>query len=144
MINHRNYMTLQDFLNEKDRFAAHAGCRLVEIREGYARAVMEVTRQHLNGGGVCQGGAYFTLADLALAAVTNSRGKLTFGIENNIVFLKSAIEGDVLTAEATEVMNHHRIPYIDVRISNQRGELLCVVTGLAYRKETSLPVDGLM
>ena len=131
-------------MNQGDLFAAHAGCQLEEIREGYARAVMTVTRSHLNAGGVCQGGAYFTLADLALAAVTNSRGHLTFGIENNIVFLKSAREGDVLTAEAVEVVNHHRIPYIDVRVTNQQGELLCVVTGLAYRKEAALPVDGLM
>ena len=74
----------------------------------------------------------------------NSRATLTFGIENNIVFLKSAKVGDKLIAEATEVFNHHKIPYVDVRITNQKGELCCVVTGLAYRKAADLPIDGLM
>lgn len=136
-------MTLKDFLTQNDRFAANSGCILKEVREGYARAELLVTPEHLNAGGVCQGGAYFTLADIALAAVMNSRGALTFGIENNIVYLKSAKAGDTLIAEATEVYNHHKIPYVDVRISNQRGELCCVVTGMAYRKEAKLPVDGL-
>lgn len=137
-------MTLKDFLTQGDRFAANSGCVLTEVREGYARAEMVVTEDHLNAGGVCQGGAYFTLADIALAAVMNSRAMLTFGIENNIVFLKSAKVGDKLIAEATEVFNHHKIPYVDVRITNQKGELCCVVTGLAYRKAADLPIDGLM
>ena len=137
-------MTLKDFLTQGDRFAANSGCVLTEVREGYARAEMVVTEDHLNAGGVCQGGAYFTLADIALAAVMNSRATLTFGIENNIVFLKSAKVGDKLIAEATEVFNHHKIPYVDVRITNQKGELCCVVTGLAYRKAADLPIDGLM
>ena len=137
-------MTLKELLSQNDRFAANSGCVLKEIREGYARAELVVTPEHLNAGGVCQGGAYFTLADIALAAVMNSHAGLTFGIENNIMFLHSAKAGDTLTAEATEVYNHHKIPYVDVRITNQEGELCCVVTGLAYRKETLLPIDGLM
>lgn len=137
-------MTLKDFLAQGDRFAADNGCILKEVREGYARAELVVTSHHLNAGGVCQGGAYFTLADIALAAVMNSRGALTFGIENNIVFLKSARVGDTLIAEATEVFNHHKIPYVEVRITNQHGHLCCVVNGLAYRKAADLGVDGLM
>ena len=137
-------MTLKEFLSENDRFAANSGCVLKEVREGYASAELVVTPEHLNAGGFCQVGAYFTLADIALAAVMNSHEGITFGIENNIMFLHSAKAGDTLTAEATEVYNHHKIPYVDVRITNQQGELCCVVTGLAYRKDAKLPVDGLM
>lgn len=136
-------MTLKDFLSQGDRFAANTGCILKEVREGYARAELVVTPDHLNAGGVCQGGVYFTLADIALAAVMNSREQLTFGIENNIVFLKSAKVGETLIAEAVEVFNHHKIPYVDVRITNQKGDLCCVVTGLAYRKAANLGIDGL-
>ena len=131
-------MKLIDFLNQNDRFAAENGAQLVEISEGYAKATMIVSHRHLNGGNVCQGGALFTLADLALAAVMNSHGKLTFGINNSISFLKSAKEGDSLTAEACEICNHHRIPYAEVRVTNQNGELICVLTGTSYRKDTPL------
>ena len=137
-------MTLKDFLSNNDRFAANSGCKLIEVREGFATAELTVTPEHLNAGGVCQGGVYFTLADIAIAAVMNSRQTLTFGIENNIMFLHSAKVGDTLTAEATEVYNHHKIPYVEVRITNQRGELCCVVTGRAYRKDINLDIDGLM
>ena len=89
-------MTLKDFLNQGDRFAANAGARIVEVREGYSRAEMTVTREHLNAGGVCQGGALFTLADIALA------------------------------------------PYLEVKVRNQRGELVCAFTALAYRKDRDL------
>lgn len=137
-------MTLKDYLNRNDSFAAATGARLVEVREGYARAEMTVAAAHLNAGGVCQGGALFTLADLALAAVMNSHGKLTLSIESTIAFLRSAVEGDVLTAEAVELHDHRRIPYCEVKVRNQRGELVCSFTGLAYRKDRDFPAEGLM
>ena len=124
---------IKDFLNQGDRYASTNGIRLAEVREGFARAEMKVENRHLNAAGVCQGGAYFTLADLAFAAVTNSRGIVTLGIQNSITFLQSAHEGDTLIAEATETFNHHRLPFCEIRVTNQNGDLLCVITGSAYR-----------
>lgn len=137
-------MTLQELLNTNDRFAAINGIQLTEVKEGYARAEMTVTADHLNAGGVCQGGALFTLADLAMAAVMNSHGLLTFGIGSSISFLRSAKVGDQLVAEATETLNHHKIPYCEVKIKNQHGDLICAITGTAYRKESPMPFDTLM
>lgn len=137
-------MTLKDFLNNGDVFAKNMGASITDIREGYARAEMVVTKAHLNAGGVCQGGALFTLADLAFAAITNSRGKLTFGLENSIAFLHSAAEGDTLVAEAIETLNHHKIPYCEIKVRNQHGDLICTMTGLAYRKDKPMEFDSLM
>ena len=124
---------LIDFLNKGDRFAATNGMQLTEVREGYARAEMTVEARHLNAAGVCQGGAYFTLADLAFAAITNYGGIVTLGIQNSVSFLQSAHEGDRLIAEAEMTFDHHRLPFCEMRVKNQHGELLCVVTGAAYR-----------
>jgi len=126
-------MKLIDFLNENDRFAKSIGARLVEVREGYARAELTVAADHVNGAGVCQGGVFYTLADLTFAAVANDRGVVTLGIANTITFLRSAKMGDTLVAECTEVLDHHRLPYCDIRVSNDKGELVAVMTGLAYR-----------
>ncbi len=117
--------------------------RLTEIREGFARAEMDVEERHLNAAGVCQGGVYFTLADLAFAAVTNSHGPVSLGVQNNITFLQSAHCGDSLVAEAEEVFNHHKLPFCEIKIKNQRGDLLCIVTGSAYRKRDTFPFDAL-
>ena len=132
-------MDIKELLNQTDRFAANAGCRLVEVDEHHAIAEMNVTAEHLNGGRVCQGGALFTLADLAIAALMNQSGQLTFGISNNIMFVASAKEGDHLLAEAVFVANHHKIPSVEVRVTNQTGTLICHVTGMGYRKSSPLP-----
>lgn len=132
-------MNIQELLNRTDRFAANAGCRITEVDEHRAVAEMTVSAEHLNGGNVCQGGALFTLADLAIAALMNNNGQLTFGISNNIIFVTSAKEGDHLRAEAVHVTNHPKIPSMEVRVTNQTGQLVCHVTGMGYRK--SLPIS---
>ena len=134
-------MNIQEILNKTDRFAAHAGCQITEVDEQHAVAVMTVTNAHLNGGNVCQGGALFTLADLAIAALMNVRGQLTFGIHNSIMFVSSAREGDVLTAEAVSISDHHKIPSVEVRVTSQDNRLICHVTGMGYRKAVQLPTE---
>ena len=131
-------MELIDYLNQYDRFAAANGIQLVEIREGYARAVMTVTECHVNGANVCQGGAIFTLADLAFAAAVNSGGKMTVGTSNSITYMRSARIGDVLTAEARQE-DHHKMPFCEIRVTNQDGLLVCVMTGSAYRRDVPMP-----
>ena len=132
-------MDIKELLNKTDRFAANAGCKITEVDEHHAIAEMTVTSVHLNGGHVCQGGALFTLADLAIAALMNQHGELTFGISNNIMFVSSAKEGDLLRAEATFVADHHKIPSVEVNVTNQDDKLICHVTGLGYRKTAPLP-----
>ena len=134
-------MDIKELLNKTDRFAANAGCKITEVDEHHAIAEMTVKEAHLNGGNVCQGGALFTLADLAIAALMNSQGQLTFGISNSIMFVASAHEGDTLRAEAIFVSNHHKIPSVEVRVTNQDNILICHVTGMGYRKSRAIPMN---
>jgi len=134
-------MDIKEILNETDHFAANAGCKIVEVDKHHAVVEMIVTSEHLNGGHVCQGGALFTLADLAIAALLNQNGELTIGISNNIMFVTSAKEGDHLCAEAIFVAEHHKIPSVEVRVTNQDNTLICHVTGMGYRKSMPLPKE---
>jgi len=129
---------IQELLNRTDRFAANAGCKITEVDAEHAVAKMTVTAEHLNGGHVCQGGALFTLADLAIAALMNHCGQLTFGINNSIMYVASAHEGDILRAEAILVADHPKIPSVEVRVTDQLGHLICHVTGMGYRKATHI------
>ena len=110
-----------------------AGVELMEISEGYAKARMLITPEHLNGGGVCQGGALFTLADLAFAAAVNSHLVLTFSTTSNITIFRSVTEGYVF-AEANEIVNHPRLPYAEVKITDEKGQLIAIFTSSGYRK----------
>jgi acyl-CoA thioesterase len=118
----------------KDRFAVLAGAELMEIREGYAKARMKVTDHHLNGGDVCQGGALFTLADLAFAAAVNSHLTLTFSTSSQITFIRPVASGYVY-AEAVEIVNHKRMPFAEVRITDEEGQLVAVFSSSGYRKQ---------
>ena len=55
-------MTAQEFF-KNDLFATNAGVELIEIREGYSKAKLEIKPEHLNAGQRTQGGAIFTLAE---------------------------------------------------------------------------------
>ena len=115
-------MDIKELLNKTDRFAAANGCQITEADEQHAVAVMTVS----------------TLADLAIAALMNFSGRLTFGISNSIMFVSSAREGDILRAEAVFVGDHHKIPSVEVRVTNQDGVLICHVTGMGYRKSVAI------
>ena len=137
-------MTLQERLNNDDKFAKSIGAQLTEVREGYACAKLTIEDRHLNGAGVCQGGVIYTLADLAFAAVANSHGILSLGISNTITFIKSAQLGETIKAECTEQVNHHRLPYCDIKVTNEQGEILALMTGLGYRMKKEFNFDELM
>ena len=137
-------MTLLENLNENDRFAKGIGAQLTEVREGYAKAELTVMEEHLNGAGVCQGGVIYTLADLAFAAVANCHGTLSLGISNTITFLKSAQLGAHITAVCSELLDHHKLPYCNIEVRDEDGELIAAMTGLAYRMKRDFPFEKLM
>ncbi len=85
----------------RDRYAALTGIEIVEVGRGYCKARLKIEDKHLNAANVVQGGAIFTLADLAFAVASNSHGQLALAINVNISFLNSISSG-VLYATATE------------------------------------------
>jgi len=117
-----------------DRYAAAAGAKLVEVREGYARARMRLREDHLNGVGVAQGGAVFTLADFAFAAASNSHGTVAVALDTSITFARAATRG-VLTAEAREESVSRRVSVCNVRVTGDGGEIVALFRGTAFRKE---------
>lgn len=131
-------MTFKEFF-KADRFATNAGIELVEIEPGHAIARLIITSDHLNAGGRTQGGVYFTLGDLAMAAAANAHGTLAFSIHDTISNFSGSEIGDTLIAEAKELSFHSRLASYQVDITNQRGELLAQMTGTLYRKDTPLP-----
>ena len=44
---------------ENDRFAAFAGVEILEVKEGFCKAKLEIEDKHLNAANVIQGWGYF-------------------------------------------------------------------------------------
>lgn len=132
--------TLQEFFLH-DEFARLNGVEIVDVGEGYARTQVHIKPRHLNAGGSIQGGVLFTLADLAFAAATNSHGTLTVTSAANITFIRGASSG-VITAEAHELANHRHLPFCEVFVTDQAGNLLAVFTASGYRKQGVSPLHS--
>ena len=130
-------IAIQTFFNRADAFASHNGMTITEMREGYARAEMELQPFHLNGAQTVHGGALFTLADFAFAGASNSRGQLALSINSSISIFKGAKEGKLI-AEAREVSNSPKLASFEVSIRNESGDLLATFQGMVYRKSVSL------
>ena len=125
--------TIEQFL-ANDRFAAHAGIRLVEVGPGTAKAAMAVGEQHLNGVGICHGAAIFSLADFAFAAASNSHGTVAVAINANISFVK-AVTGGTLTALAREVSLGSKLATYAIEVTDESGALVASFQGMVYRKK---------
>jgi len=122
---------------KRDKFAEHCGMRLVEVSAGRAKAEMNVRPEHLNAVGTVQGGAIFTLADLAFAAASNSHGTVAVAINASISFLKAVSEG-TLTAEAEEVSLNPKIASYKIDVKDDAGDTVAVFQGMVYRKKLKL------
>ncbi len=119
-----------------DRFCNFIGVEMVDIGQGWARAKLEITANHLNGAGVVQGGAIFTLADLAVAAAANSHGPIALVVNSHISYIKAVSKG-TLYAEACQESDGAKLGTYAVKVTNEAGELIAGIQSMVYRKKES-------
>ena len=118
----------------KDLFAEFVGIELLDAEGGRATASCDLKDHHRNGIGLIQGGAIFTLADLAFAAAVHSRGQIAVAIHCSISYLKAA-KGDLLQPRPRRSPAVRRLAVYTVRITDASGELVSLFEGMAYRKK---------
>jgi len=111
------------------------GMELLACEPGRAVMRMTVAERHLNGHKICHGGFIFTLADSTFAFACNSRNRVTVAAGCSIEFLKPGLPGDVLTCEGVEQVLQGRHGIYDMKVSNQRGEVVAMFRG----KSAQLP-----
>ena len=117
----------------RDTASKALGMELVEMREGYARLVMRVRPDMLNGLGSCHGGMIFCLADSAFAFACNSRNEASVAAGCSIEFLAAVAPGAVLTAEARERARSGRRGVYEISVSNEAGEIVALFCGKSGR-----------
>lgn len=116
-------------------FAADAASRefmkmeLVGCAPGRATMRMKVREEMLNGHRICHGGFIFTLADSTFAFACNSHNKVAVAAGCTIEFLKPGQLGDVLTCEGVEQVLQGRHGIYDMKVTNQRGEVVAMFRG---------------
>jgi len=118
-----DYEKLIQSRNEKNHYARHMGVRVVEIKEGYARAVMEVNEEFQNSANVGDG-CLFTLADVATGSAAASRGSSMTTISGSLDYLSPASASEKITAVSKEIKRGKKISFFEVEIFGETGKLV--------------------
>ena len=114
---------------------------LVSCEPGRALMRMHVREPMLNGHKICHGGLIFTLADSTFAFACNSHNKVAVAAGCSIEFLKPAHLHDVLTCEGIEQTLQGRHGIYDMKVTNQRGEVIAMFRGKSAQIQgTVVPV----
>lgn len=117
----------------EDAASRGLGMRIEAMGPGYARLSMPVRAEMLNGFKICHGGFITTLADSAFAFACNSSNELTLAAGIVVDFVAPAEEGDLLSAEAREVVLTGRTGIYEVTVTNQKGAIVALLRGRAHR-----------
>lgn len=100
----------------EDKASAALGMELLSVAEGRSRVTMTVRDDMVNGHDLAHGGLIATLADTAFAVACNTHGEVTVAAGFTVDFLEAARLGDVLVAEAVEVVRRGRSGVYDVTV----------------------------
>jgi acyl-CoA thioesterase len=121
----------------EDAASRGLGMRVEAMGPGYARLSMRVRPDMLNGFKICHGGFITLLADSAFAFACNSSNELTLAAGIVVDFVAPAMEGELLIAEAKEVVLIGRTGVYDVTVTNEKGQMVAVLRGRSHRTKNT-------
>jgi len=121
-------------MKKEDHFRKLLGIQVLDVRDGYAKVSLRITKDHTNFIGVAHGGAIFALADCAFAEAANFGDRVAVAIQVDIKFLKPSFEGDTITAEAVRISESKRFGFYHVTIRKE-DKLIAFFSGLVYKKQ---------
>ncbi len=124
---------------EREPFATKFGLKLLAIGDGYSKVEMKFRPDMENLFGMAHGGALFALIDEAFETAGNSHGTLSVALNMNVTFIAPPQLGSTLTAEARELSLTRKTASYDIKVHDERGELIATCVALVYRKGQPLP-----
>jgi acyl-CoA thioesterase len=124
---------------EKEPFAQKFGLKLIALDEGYSKVEMKFTPDMGNIFGMAHGGALFALIDEAFETASNSHGTMAVALNMNITYVSSPALGSRLTAEAKEFSRTNKTANYDIKVFDEKGQMIASCQALVYRKGTPLP-----
>ncbi|MBR2837652.1 MAG: PaaI family thioesterase [Kiritimatiellae bacterium] len=115
-----------------DRFATDNGMSLDELDEDHAVTSMTLGERHRNAFGGVMGGAIFTLADFAFAALTNGRERVTVAQQVCINYLAPA-KGERLVARARYRKDGRSSCVVNVDVTDDAGRDVAQFVGTGFK-----------
>ncbi len=116
-------------MHARDRASLALGIKLIGVGPGSASMQMTVREDMANVHDTCHGGLIFTLADSTFAYACNSHNKNAVAVTCVIEYMRPAYVGDRLTATGREQGLEGRNGVYDIRVENQKSELVALFRG---------------
>lgn len=115
--------------NADNHFAKMLGISVVEMRHGFAKAEMRITKEAKNPIGSVHGGCLFTLADVVCGAAASSYGMQVTTLDSSFHFLRAGLDDcRELFATAQSVKHGKRVTVLEAKVTDQTGRVLCTGT----------------
>jgi acyl-CoA thioesterase len=124
---------------EKEPFAQKFGIKLLDLEEGYSKVEMKFTQEMENFLGLAHGGALFALIDEGFETASNSHGTVGVALNMNITYISPPPSECRLIAEAREFSRTQRTAAYDIKLVDDRNNLIASCEALVYRKGNPLP-----
>lgn len=130
-------MTAQEFF-KNDLFATNAGVELIEIREGYSKAKLEIKPEHLNAGQRTQGGPSL------LWLTWHWQRQPIHTAHWPSPFLPTSpsygpADGRHALCEARERYTGRSTGYYQIDVTDQEGRLIATFESSVFRKKDEVP-----
>ena len=113
----------------RDRASLALGIKLLMVGPGSASMQMAIREDMANVHDTCHGGFIFTLADATFAYACNSHNRNAVAVTCTIEYMRPAYVGDVLKASGLEQGLEGRNGVYDIRVENQKCELVALFRG---------------
>ena len=127
---------------ENEPFAQKFGIKLLDLEEGYSKVEMRFTRDMENFFGTANGGALFALIDEAFETASNSHGTVAVALNMSITYTSPPAPESTLLAEAREFSRTPKTAVYDIKLTDDRNNLIASCQALVYRKAVPLPFLG--
>ena len=122
-------------MRENDYFREFLGIKVLDVKDGYSKMSLKISKKHTNFVGFTHGGVIFALADCAFAEAVNFGDKRAVAVQVSINFLKPSSEGDVLTAEAITISEGKTFVLCRITVRKENKEV-ALFSGLAYKMQS--------
>ena len=122
-------------MKNTDLFRKILGIKVLEVKEGYSKLSLKITKDHTNSLGAAHGGAIFALADCAFAEAANYGDNVGIAIQVSINYLRPASEGDVLVAEAVCLSDGKTLGSYHINVTKGKKKI-AFFSGLAFKPKS--------
>jgi acyl-CoA thioesterase len=125
---------------KKEPFAKVMKINLVELELGYSAVEMIYDPDNMdNIYARAHGGALFALIDEAFETAGQTDGTIAVALNVNVTYTASPEPGIKLRAEAKRVSQTKKTASYDIRVTDDKDNLIATCSALAYRTGKPIP-----